>query len=146
VIRNWIFSRKGALALALLALLSNIWRGFLDAMFVMPEVYGDRGTMELAAIVFTLVFVAWAWSLFATWRGSRLGLVAAFVINGLILLAVPVAWLLFYCPAGCRAQAGVFNLANSLNLLFGLLAAVALGLQLLRAPRQVSRQRGEGHV
>jgi hypothetical protein len=140
--KNWIFSLNGAIVLSLLALLSNVWRGFLDAMFVLPFDFGDRGTMQLAAIIFTLLFAGWAWALFSAWRGSRLGLVAAFVINGLVLLAVPISWLLFYCPADCRAGAGIFNLANTLNLMFGLLAAVALGLQFRRAPRRVAGATG----
>ena len=140
--KNWIFSLNGALVLSLLALLSNAWRGFLDAMFVMPIVYGDEGTLQLAAIIFTALFAGWAWALFAAWRGSRRGLVAAFIINALVLVAIPIGWLLFYCPAECRAEAGIFNLANTLNLVFGLLAAVALGLQFRPEPRQVARAEG----
>lgn len=128
--KEWFFSLSSAITLSVLALLSNVWRGFLDAMFVLPVDFGDEGTLQAAAIVFTLLFAAWAWALLAAWQGSRRGLMAAFAINALVLLAVPIGWLLFYCPAACRADAGVFNLANALNLLFGLLAAVSLGLQL----------------
>ena len=142
MIKNWIFSLNGAIVLSLLALVSNVWRGFLDAMFVLPNDFGSEGLMQLAAIIFTALFVGWAGALFAAWRGSRGGLVAAFVINGLVLLAVPIGWLLFYCPADCRAEAGVFNLANTLNLVFGLLAAVALGQQFRRAPQRVARATG----
>jgi hypothetical protein len=67
-------------------------------------------------------------------------LVAAFLINGLVLVAVPISWLLFYCPADCRADAGLFNLANTLNLVFGLLAAVALVPQFRRDPRRVAER------
>lgn len=129
---EWFTSRRGAITLSVLALLSNVWRGFLDAMFVLPADFGDEGTMQLAAVVFTLLFAGWAWALFVAWQGSRRGLMAAFAINALVLLAVPIGWLLFYCPAACRADAGLFNLANSLNLVLGLLAAISLGLQLLQ--------------
>jgi hypothetical protein len=132
---NWLMSRSGAIALSVLALLSNVWRGFLDAMFVLPNDFGDESLLQLAAIIFTLLFAAWAWALLAAWQGSQRGLIAAFAINGLVLLAVPIGWLLFYCPAQCRAGAGVFNLANSLNLLLGLLAALSLGLQVRRNPQ-----------
>jgi hypothetical protein len=140
--KNWIFSLNGAIVLSLLALVSNLWRGFLDAMFVLPNDFGDDGLMQLAAIIFTALFVGWAWALFSAWRGSRRGLAAAFIINGLVLLAVPVGWLLFYCPAGCRAEAGIFNLANTLNLIFGLLAAVALGMQFRRAQQPAAGTAG----
>jgi hypothetical protein len=133
--KDWFFSLNGAILLSILALLSNVWRGFLDAMFVLPVDFGDEGTLQLAAVIFTLLFAGWAWALLTAWQGSRRGLMAAFAINALVLLAVPIGWLLFYCPATCRADAGIFNLANSLNLLLGLLAALALGLQLRRSPQ-----------
>lgn len=140
--KNWLFSLNGAIVLSLLALLSNLWRGFLDAMFVLPIDFADEGLMQLAAIILTLLFAGWAWALFTAWRGSRRGLVAAFAINALVLVAIPISWLLFYCPADCRAEAGVFNLANTLNLVFGLLATVALGLQFRRAPQAVAGAAG----
>lgn len=132
--KNWVTSLKGAIALSVLALLSEAWRGFLDAMFVLPNEFGDEVMMNLAAVIFTLLFGGWAWSLVAAGRGSRRGLVAAFVINALVLLAIPVSWLFFYCPASCRVDAGIFNLANSLNLIFGLLAAGSLAWQLRPSP------------
>lgn len=133
--KAWFNSRNGALVLSTIALLTELWRGFLDAMFVFPNDFGDEGIMQWAAIIFTALFAGWAWSLLTAWQGNRRGLVAAFVINALVLVAIPVSWLFFYCPADCRATAGIFNLANTLNLIFGLLAAVALGQQ-LRQSRQ----------
>jgi len=127
--KNWFTSLNGAITLSVITLLSHLWRGFLDAMFVLPTDYGEEGLMQFAAVIYTLIFAGWAWTLLAAWRGSRRGLIAAFAMNGLLFLAVPVSWLLFYCPAVCRAEAGVFNLANTLNLVFGLLAAISLGLQ-----------------
>jgi hypothetical protein len=62
-------------------------------------------------------------------------LIAVFAFNLLIWVAVPVSWLFFYCQADCRAGAGIFNLANTLNLIFGLLAAISLGLQFRRGQR-----------
>lgn len=132
--KNWIFSRHGAVTLSVLTLLSHVWRGFLDAMFVLPVDFGDRAAMEWAAIIFTLLFAGWGWAIFSAWRGSRRGLMAAFAINALVLLAVPVGWLFFYCPADCRAGAGVFNLANTLNLLLGVVTAVSLAPQLWQKP------------
>jgi hypothetical protein len=130
--KNLFTSLNTAITLSVIALLTEVWRGFLDAMFVFPVDIGDESLMQLAALAFTLIFAAWAWSLILASRGSRRGLIAAFVINALILLAIPVSWLFFYCPADCRAEVGIFNLANTLNLIFGLLAALALGLQFRR--------------
>ena len=131
--KNWFASLNGAIALSAIALLTELWRGFLDAMFVFPNDFGDESSLHLAALTYTFLFAGWTWSLISAARGSRRGLIAAFVINGLIWLMLPVSTLLFYCPVDCLAEVGwIFGLANTLNLLFGLLAAVALGLQLRR--------------
>lgn len=128
--KHWIFSLQGAVTLSVLTLLSEMWRGFLDAMFVLPNDFGDAGTMQLAAIIFTLLFAGWGWAIFSAWQGSRRGLIAVFAINVLVLIATPIGWLLFYCPAACRAEAGIFNLVNTLNLVLGLVTAVSLIPQL----------------
>ena len=128
--KQWFTSLNGAIALSVLTLLTELWRGFLDAMYVFPEIFSDEGTMNFSAVVFTLLFAAWAWTLMLAERGSRRGLFGAFAINALVLIAVPFSWLLVYCPAACRAEAGIFNLANTFNLVFGVLAAVALGFQI----------------
>jgi hypothetical protein len=133
--KNWFISLNGALTLSVVTLLSEMWRGFLDAMFVFPTDIADEVLMNLAAVIFTVLFGGWAWSLVAAGRGSRRGVIAAFALNALVLLMIPVSWLFFYCPAECRAEAGIFNLANTLNLLFGSLAAVSLGLQLRQDAR-----------
>jgi hypothetical protein len=127
--KDWFASLQGAIALSVVTLITIVWRSFLDAMFVLPFDFQGEVFLQVAAIIFTVLIAGWAWALFSAWRGSRAGLVAAFAINLLVLVAIPISWLLFYCPADCRAEAGVFNLANSLNLVFGVLAAVSLGLQ-----------------
>lgn len=138
---KWFFSLRGAVILSILTMVSHLWRGFLDAMFVLPVEYSNEGTLQLAAVIFTVLFVVWGLAIWATSRDSRRGAAAAFAINGLVLLAIPVGWLLFYCPADCRADAGVFNLANTLNLVLGLLAGVSLLGQLW--PRSAAMVRAE---
>ena len=46
---NWIVSLRGALVLLLLALVSNVWRGFLDAILLLLNDFGDDALMQLAA-------------------------------------------------------------------------------------------------
>lgn len=133
--KNRVFSLRSAIVFSVLALLSEAWRGLLDAMFVMPTDFGDPAVMETFAIVYTLLFAIWAWTINAAAQGSRRGLWAAFIVNALVLLAVPVSWPFLYCPAECQAGAGIFNLANNLNLIFGLLAAITLGVQIFRPSR-----------
>jgi hypothetical protein len=141
--KNWFTSLNGAITLSAVALLTEVWRGFLDAMFVFPNDFGDDSILHLSALIYTFLFAAWIWSLISAARGSRRGLIATFIINGLIWLMIPVSTLLFYCPVDCLAEAGwIFGLANTLNLLFGLLAGIALGLQLRRGG-EVALRAGE---
>lgn len=140
--KNWLLSLNGAITLSVLTLLSQVWRGFLDAMFVLPTDFGDEGTMQLAAIIFTLFFAGWTWAIWAAQKGSRRGLIAAFIINALVLVAVPISWWFFYCPAECRAEAGIFNLANTLNFILGLLAGISLAAHLWQKPQPVARTTG----
>lgn len=128
--KSWFFSLKGALTLSIFTIISEAWRSFLDAMFVLPVDFGNVGTMNLAAVIFTLLFTCWIWLLHLTANGSKRGLIGLFILNAIVLLGVPVSWLLFYCPIECRADAGIFNLANTLNLVFGALAGIALGIQI----------------
>lgn len=96
-----------------------------------PNDIGSETYLHLSAIIYTVLFAGWTWALISAARGSRRGIVAAFIINGLIWLLIPVGTLLFYCPVDCLAEAGsIFSLVNTLNLILGLMAAVALGLQL----------------
>lgn len=129
--KNWFSSRQAALTLAVITLITYLWRGFLDAMLVLPVDFNDERLIHLAAVIYMLLFTGWAWALFKAWQGRRAGLIALFSLNALLLLATPIGWLLFYCPAECRAQAGLlFNLANTANLVFGLLSGLTLAVQL----------------
>jgi hypothetical protein len=128
--KNWFISLNGAITLSVIALLTEAWRGFLDAMFVLPVDFNDPVMLNIAAVVFTILFGGWAWLLILASRGRRGGVIGAFVLNAVVLFAIPVSWLFVYCPAACQAEAGIFNLANTLNLVFGLLAGIALGIQI----------------
>lgn len=132
-----LFTLRAAIVLSTITLLTEMWRGFLDAMFVFPvDFAGNTFFQNLAAVIFTILFSGWAWALISAARGSKAGLVAAFAINVLVLVAIPISWLFVYCPAACRAEAGIFNLANTLNLVFGVLAAISLGMQFRKSPRE----------
>jgi hypothetical protein len=128
--KNWFLSLHSAITFSILALITEAWRGFLDAMYILPVEYPDESLLNMAAVIFTILFSGWTWALIAASRGSRSGLWAAFIINLLVLLAVPVSWLFVYCPAACQAEAGIFNLANTLNLIFGVMAGLTLGVQI----------------
>ena len=139
--KNWFTSLNAAITLSVIALLTELWRGFLDAAIVIGVEF--REGIQPFALIFTLLISGWAWALIAASRGKRAGLIAAFVVNALVLLAIPVSWLFYYCPATCQATAGIFNLANSLNLVFGVLAAIPLSAHLFtRKPKKVAGSAG----
>ena len=130
--KNWFISLNGAVIITALAIFSEAWRAFLDAMFVFPVNFPDPAMGQIAALVFAILFGGWTLALAFAWRGSRKALIVTFALNLLVLLVVPISWLFFYCPAACQADAGIFNLANMLNLILGVLAAMALGIQIQR--------------
>ena len=136
--KNWFTSLNGTVTLSIITLITELWRAFLDAMFVFPNDIGDETYMHLSAVIYTLLLAGWTWAIVSTSRGSRRGLIASFIINGLVWLIIPVSTLLFYCPVDCLAEAGwIFGLVNTLNLVFGFLAGIALGIQ-LRQSKQFS--------
>lgn len=141
---NRIFNRNTALGLTLAALVSELWRGFLDAMFVLPVDFGEPATLHAASLIFTALFFGWGLALAFAWQGSRLGLIVTFALNALVLVAVPIGWLAFYCTGTCQMEAGIFNLANSLNLVLGSLAAIiSIGYFFrTRASVQIQPERG----
>jgi hypothetical protein len=138
-VKDWLVSLKGALAIAAAAWVSQLWRAWLDMLFeytggAFQAELDSAGTLALT-LIYTALFAGWAYAMHAAARGSRGGLIATLALNTVVWLAIPVGWLTAYCPADCRAQAGVlFNTSNWLNLIFGLLAALVLGLQLRRRP------------
>ena len=128
--KNWFTSLNGALALTALAWFSELWRTAIDAtqQFYMP---GSRDMLGLYALVYTTFLAWWAYSLHTASRGSRGGLMTAFALNALFWIGIPIGTVFFYCTGECAANAGiVFNTVNLLNLILGLLAGVALVLQL----------------
>jgi hypothetical protein len=128
--KTWFTSLNGALALTALAWLSELWRTTIDAtqQFHLP---GSREAMGLYGLVITALLAWWVYSLHTATRGSRGGLITTFALNALLWIGIPVGTILFYCTGACVANAGaVFNLVNWMNLILGLLAGVALALQL----------------
>ena len=128
--KSWFISLNGAITLTVIALLTELWRAFVDFQYEYSQVLTNVGSLLLATLVYTALFGGWAWALLRARRGNRSALIATLVINLLFLLAFPIGALVAYCPSPCRELWPVMELANWINTLFGLLAAVALTLQL----------------
>jgi ABC-type transport system involved in multi-copper enzyme maturation permease subunit len=113
-----------------IALLTELWRAFVDFQHEYSNILNSMGALLLATLLYTALFGGWAWALVSALRVSRSALIAALIINLLFLLAIPIGTLVAYCPSPCRELWPLMELANWINLLFGLLASVALALQL----------------
>jgi hypothetical protein len=128
--KSWFTSLNGAVTLSVIAFLMQIWRAFVDFVYEYPNYLNSSGTVLLGTLLYTALFSGWAWALLRAMRGSRSALIAALIINLLFLLAIPIGTLIAYCPSPCPELWPLMELSNWINLLFGLLATVALVLQL----------------
>ena len=131
--KSWFTALNGAVTLSVIALLTELWRAFVDFQYEYAQVLNSAGAVLLGTLVYTAFFGGWAWALLRAMRGSRSALIAALILNLLILLAIPIGALVAYCPSPCRELWPLMELANWINLFFGLLATVALALQLRRS-------------
>jgi hypothetical protein len=124
-------SQRTALIFTALAWGSQVARSLIDATEGFHMNAGAGGALLAAAAWYTLFLGGWAYALHRAASSSRPALVAVFALNLFFLLAIPVGTFLFYCTGECYAAADTALLVvNWLNLLLGLLAAVALGLAL----------------
>ena len=129
--KGWFTSLNGALMLSFVALLIELWRGFLDFAFIYPNEM--KGMEVIASIVYVVLFGIWAFGLNQGQQSKRAGMIAALVIGLLFLLGIDLGTILFYCPGGCvRAE---FNYLAWAGLVVGTLAIVALALQIRKPMR-----------
>ncbi|MDX1992903.1 MAG: hypothetical protein SF029_10955 [bacterium] len=130
----WFTTLNGAITFSIFAFLTMMARiTFLDAMFVpefrnlLPE---DQPVNIALMMLWYMVFIGgWVWSLLSAARGNRRGLIVSLIYSLFVALGGGLLTLLFLCPAGCAAWP-VGNLIVWLNLISGLMASFALGIQL----------------
>lgn len=130
--KNWFTSLNGALTLSFVALLLELWRGFLDFAFIYPN---EMKGMEIGiAIVYVVLLGIWIYGLNSARQSHRAGILAALVVGLLYVLGIDVGTIFFYCRNGCvRAE---FNYTSWAGLLVGLLAVVALAVQVRKKGTQ----------
>ena len=128
--KSWFTSLSGTVALSVIALLTELWRAFVDFQYEYSTFLSSTGAVLLGTLLYTILFGGWVWALLRAMRGSRNALIAALIINLLFLLVLPIGTLVAYCPSPCPELWPLMELANWINLLFGLLATVALAFQL----------------
>jgi hypothetical protein len=132
--RTRFMSLNGAITFGIIAFLTMMARTTLvDALFVsefrnmLPE--NQPVTIGLVMLVYMVFVGGWVWSLLAAARGSRAGLIVSLIFSLIVALAGGLLTLLAFCPNGCAAWP-VGNIIVWANLISGLVASIALGLQL----------------
>lgn len=134
--KTLLMSLNSAVALAIVAFATLIARvTFLDALYV-PEfrvMFPESQPAGIAVmIVIFMVFIGvWVWSLLAASHGSRGGLIVVLLYSLFTALGGGLITLTAFCPIGCAAPP-VGDAVVWANLIFGLAASFALGLQLTR--------------
>ncbi len=128
--KNWFTSLNGAITLSTMALLAELWRAFVDFENEYSNFLSGTGQVLLATLIYTALFGSWAWVLVRAMPGSRGALIAALIINLLFLLVLPIGSLVSFCPSPCAELWPVMELANWINLIFGLLATASVALAL----------------
>ena len=131
--KTWITSLAGATALSFVHFMFELWRGFLDFTFVLPDfAEGSTNNMALYALGYTLVFAVWLLGLANARQGTRGGVITAIVIGALFWLGVDLSTIFVYCPGGC--EEAVFDYATYAALIVGALALFGLVTNLRREP------------
>jgi hypothetical protein len=122
----WISSRKGAITLSLIALLSLLARSYYDTRFILVEEFSSfiPGMDTLWIIIFTVIVGGNMIVLLAAAGNSRRAWIALLVYNLLIGLGFGAGYL------SAAAKDPLTFIILTSNLIAGVLAALAVGLQL----------------
>lgn len=127
--KNLLNTLAGAVTLAFVHLLLELWRAFMDMVFVLPDFSGGAaGTVALIGVVYTLVFSGWLLALRQAGGGSRRGVFAAIAFGLLFWIGVDISTIFFYCPGGC--EEAFFDYATYAAILVGGAALFSLARNL----------------
>ncbi len=132
--KAWFTSLNGAVTLSVIALLTFVARAAgIDAMLL--DMTKDQAIEVALLMLWTMTLLGvWIWALLAAVRGRRGGVLAALIFSLLSALLSGLALLVFCAGKGCAAWP-VGNIIIWAELITGLAASIALGLQLRQAPQ-----------
>ena len=132
--RNWFASRRGAVALSVLALLTFLGRAFMDWRYEYP-LQDPAGAWDIpAAVVYMALTGGWIWGILATAQGSKRGRIVVLILPLVLNVALALATYFLLCPpwTDCEGWPNAW-LWNWANLISGLLAVAATAFQLKRS-------------
>jgi len=135
--KNRFLSLHGAITFSVIAFLTLLGRLFLDWRYESGRMGAAGSTQETINVLLFLAFAGgWVWAMLAAIRGSRRGLLACLILALLLDVGFALAMYFFWCPpAHCRSfpNQGLWPWTWA-QLIFGLVAAIALVFQLSRSP------------
>jgi hypothetical protein len=144
MMKTSLLSFKVAILLSSIAFLTGIARLIIDVRFV-PEVFNampenQPGQVALVMALFVALFGGWLWALLAATRDSRRGLIALLIFNLLMAVAWGLSTLVAFCPTPCAVAWPLTDIVIWLNVIVGLIAAMAVVLYWRSAARSPDRQ------
>ena len=127
---KWFRSSNGAVLLSFLAMLSLLFRSYIDTAYILPGDYSGFGTnfSILWFFGYTAILGGWIWALIAAGKDSRGGLITSLVYSIIVALIFGAISLLVF------VSYPVEILVYGANFLFGSIAFVSI-LFRLRATR-----------
>ncbi len=130
----WFQSRRAAVALSVLALLSFLGRGFMDWRYEYPLQDPSGNWSTIGALVYLALAGGWIWAILAADKNRRRGWRAALIFAVLLNVLMALATYFIFCPpwTGCQGWPNAWPW-NWSNLITGLLAAVAAAYQVKAA-------------
>ena len=129
--RKWFTSLSGAITLSTIALLVFLGRGFMDWRYEYP-IQDPAGAWDIpGGLIYMALAGGWIWGLLAASKGSRRGLIALLIFALVLDVLLALATYFIFCPpwTGCEGWPNAW-LWNWANLIAGLLAVIAIGIQL----------------
>ena len=127
---KWFRSSNGAVLLSFFAMLSLLFRSYIDTAYILPGDYSGFGTnfSILWFFGYTAILGGWIWALIAAGKDSRGGLITSLVYSIIVALIFGAISLLVF------VSYPVEILVYGANFLFGSIAFVSI-LFRLRATR-----------
>jgi len=119
---KWFRSSNGVVVLSFLALLSLLFRSYMDTAYILPGDYSSFGInfSILWFFGYTVILGGWIWALIAAGKDSRGGLITLLVYSMLVSLGFGAASL----RAFVSYPVEVFIFGS--NFLFGFIASVSI--------------------
>lgn len=119
---KWIRSSNGVVVSSFLALLSLLFRSYMDTAYILPGDYSGYGAnfSILWFFGYTAILGGWIWALVAAGKDSRGGLITLLIYSIVVALVFGVLSLLIF------VSYTVEILIYGSNLLFGSIAFVSV--------------------